>query len=58
MPEMKKRPIVKNDEIVVGHVMDLSVSFDHRIIDGHMGAAFTQEIIELLQTPDRLLLQL
>lgn len=58
VPEMKKRPVVKNDEIVVGHVMDLSVSFDHRIIDGHMGAAFTQEVIELLQTPDRLLLQL
>jgi pyruvate dehydrogenase E2 component (dihydrolipoamide acetyltransferase) len=58
VPEMKKRPVVKDDEIVIGHVMDLSVSFDHRIIDGHMGAAFTQEVIELLQTPDRLLLQL
>lgn len=58
VPEMKKRPIVKNDEIVVGHVMDLSLSFDHRIIDGHMGAAFTQEVIELLQNPDRLLLEM
>jgi pyruvate dehydrogenase E2 component (dihydrolipoamide acetyltransferase) len=58
VPEMKKRPVVKNDEIVVGHVMDLSVSFDHRIIDGHMGAAFTQEVIDLLQHPDRLLLNL
>ncbi len=58
VPEMKKRPVVKNDEIVVGHVMDLSLSFDHRIIDGHVGAAFTQEIIDLLQNPDRLLLNL
>jgi pyruvate dehydrogenase E2 component (dihydrolipoamide acetyltransferase) len=58
VPEMKKRPVVKNDEIVVGHVMDLSLSFDHRIIDGHIGAAFTQEIIDLLQNPDRLLLNL
>ncbi len=58
VPEMKKRPVVKNDEIVVGHVMDLSVSFDHRIIDGHMGAAFTQEVIDFLQNPDRLLLNL
>jgi pyruvate dehydrogenase E2 component (dihydrolipoamide acetyltransferase) len=58
VPEMKKRPVVKNDEIVVGHVMDLSVSFDHRIIDGHMGAAFTQEVIDFLQQPDRLLLNL
>ena len=58
VPEMKKRPVVKNDEIVVGHVMDLCVSFDHRIIDGHMGAAFTQEVIDFLQNPDRLLLNL
>lgn len=58
VPEMKKRPVVKGDEIVVGHVMDLSLSFDHRIIDGHMGAAFTQEVIDLLQNPDRLLLNL
>lgn len=58
VPEMKKRPVVKNDEIVVGHVMDLSLSFDHRVIDGHTGAAFTQEVIDLLQHPDRLLLNL
>ena len=38
--------------------MDLSLSFDLRIIDGHMGAAFTQEVIELLQNPDRLLLEM
>jgi pyruvate dehydrogenase E2 component (dihydrolipoamide acetyltransferase) len=56
VPEMKKRPVVKGDEIVVGHVMDLSLSFDHRIIDGYDGAQFTQYVIELLQTPDRLML--
>lgn len=58
VPEMKKRPVVKNDEIVVGHVMDLSLSFDHRVIDGHTGASFTQEVIDLLQNPDRLLINL
>lgn len=56
VPEMKKRPVVKDDEIVVGHVMDLSLSFDHRIIDGYDGAQFTQYVIDLLQTPDRLML--
>jgi pyruvate dehydrogenase E2 component (dihydrolipoamide acetyltransferase) len=58
VPEMKKRPVVINDEIKIGHVMNLSLSFDHRIIDGHIGAAFTQEIIDLLQDPDSLVLQL
>ncbi len=58
IPAMKKRPIVVDDEIKVGHVMDLSLSFDHRIVDGHLGATFTQTVIELLSEPDRLLLEM
>ncbi len=58
VPEMKKRPVVKNDEIVVGHVMDLSLSFDHRIIDGADGAAFTNDVIGMLQSPDQLLVNM
>lgn len=53
--EMKRRPVVKDDQIVIGEVMLLSLSFDHRIIDGHVGAAFAQEIIGLLEEPERLL---
>ena len=56
--EMKKRPIVKDDEIVIGEVMLLSLSFDHRIIDGHVGAAFAREIIRLLENPDNLMLEM
>jgi len=56
--EMKRRPVVRGDEIVIGDVMLLSLSFDHRIIDGHVGAAFAQEIISLLAEPDRLLLSM
>lgn len=58
VPEMKKVPVVKGNEIVVGHVMNLSLSFDHRIIDGHMGAEFTQTVIELLEDPDQLILKM
>jgi pyruvate dehydrogenase E2 component (dihydrolipoamide acetyltransferase) len=54
--EMKPKPVIKDDQIVKGHVMLLSLSFDHRIIDGHIGAAFAQEIIQLLEVPERLLL--
>jgi len=53
--EMKRRPVVKDDQIVIGEVMLLSLSFDHRVIDGHVGAAFAQEIIGLLEEPERLL---
>ena len=56
--EIKKKPIVKDDAIVIGNVMILALSFDHRIIDGHVGAAFAQEIIGLLQEPDRLLVEM
>ena len=56
--EMKRRPIVRGDEIVVGEVMLMSLSFDHRIIDGHVGAAFAREIIGYLEEPDRLLIEM
>jgi pyruvate dehydrogenase E2 component (dihydrolipoamide acetyltransferase) len=56
VPEIKKRPVVRNDQIVIGHVMLLSLSFDHRVIDGDVGAKFAKEIISLLEDPDRLLL--
>jgi len=56
--EMKKKPIVVGDEIKIGHVMVLSLSFDHRIIDGHIGAAFAQDVIRLLHEPDRLLVDM
>jgi pyruvate/2-oxoglutarate dehydrogenase complex dihydrolipoamide acyltransferase (E2) component len=55
--EIKRRPIVRGDQIVIGDEMLLSLSFDHRIIDGHVGAAFAQEIIGLLEEPARLLLE-
>jgi pyruvate dehydrogenase E2 component (dihydrolipoamide acetyltransferase) len=55
---MKRKPVVKGDQIVVGDVMNLSFSFDHRIIDGDVGAGFAQEIIGYLEQPDRLLVEM
>lgn len=48
----------KDGQIVIGEVMLLSLSFDHRIIDGHVGAAFAYEIIGFLENPDRLFLEM
>jgi pyruvate dehydrogenase E2 component (dihydrolipoamide acetyltransferase) len=53
---MKERPIVRNGEIVIGHVMLLSLSLDHRIVDGHQGAAFAYDVVRYLEDPARLLL--
>jgi pyruvate dehydrogenase E2 component (dihydrolipoamide acetyltransferase) len=55
---IKRKPVVRGDEIVIGDVMLLSFSFDHRIIDGDVGAVFAQEIISYLENPDRLLVEM
>jgi pyruvate dehydrogenase E2 component (dihydrolipoamide acetyltransferase) len=49
--EIKQRPVVRDGQIVIGHVMLLALSFDHRIIDGHVGAAFAREVIRYLEQP-------
>jgi pyruvate dehydrogenase E2 component (dihydrolipoamide acetyltransferase) len=56
--QMKKKPVVRNDQIVIGEVMLLSLSFDHRLVDGHVGAAFAYELIRLLESPESMLLEL
>jgi pyruvate dehydrogenase E2 component (dihydrolipoamide acetyltransferase) len=55
---IKKKPVVRGNDIVVGDVMLLSFSFDHRIIDGDVGAVFAQEIVSFLENPDRLLVEM
>ncbi len=55
---MRKRPVVVDDEIVIREMMYLSLSFDHRVIDGSVGAAFTYELIRYLEHPELLFLEL
>lgn len=52
-----KKPIVRDDEIVIAKVMPLSLSYDHRIIDGASGAHFLNILKELLGDPDLLLIK-
>lgn len=49
------RPVVEDGKIVVGLVMPLSVSYDHRAIDGAMGQRFMAAIIANLENPSRFL---
>ncbi|MEM7446982.1 MAG: dihydrolipoamide acetyltransferase family protein [Myxococcota bacterium] len=56
--QLKQRPVVRDGEIVVGQVMLLSLSLDHRIVDGHVGAAFAYDLIKLLEEPERMYLAL
>ena len=52
-----KRPIVdEHGEIVAADMMYLSLSFDHRLVDGAEAARFCKEVIRLLENPERLML--
>jgi pyruvate dehydrogenase E2 component (dihydrolipoyllysine-residue acetyltransferase) len=55
---MRKRPVVVDDEVVVREMMYLSLSFDHRVIDGQVGAEFTYELIRYLERPELLFMEL
>ncbi len=55
---IKKRPVVLDDDsIVARHMVYLSLSFDHRIVDGAEAAMFTSHLIEILEEPERLMLE-
>ena len=46
-----ERPVVQNGQIVVRKMMNLSSSFDHRVVDGYDAAAFIQVVKGLLEHP-------
>ena len=51
-----KKPVVnENDEIVVGQVMKVGLSGDHRTIDGAVGAQYLQALKEILESPSIML---
>ena len=53
---IREEAVVRNGEIVVGHRMKLTLSCDHRVVDGATGAAFLQRLKNLLEEPLRMLL--
>lgn len=56
---IKKRPVVMPDDAIAAREMlYLSLSFDHRLIDGAEAASFTRFVIDLLETPEGLMLEL
>jgi len=48
-------PVVKNGAVVPGNIMKLTLTCDHRVVDGATGAAFLQTLKSLLEEPVRLL---
>jgi len=46
-----ERPVVKDGQIVIAKVMNMSISCDHRVVDGHDAASFVQAVKKLVETP-------
>lgn len=54
---IRKTPVFdENDNVIAAHLMNLSASFDHRVVDGFEGASFMQEVKRQLEDPNLLFL--
>lgn len=51
-----KKPTVHNDEIVIRNMLSLSLTFDHRVVDGAPAAQFLQTVAQYIQNPYLMLL--
>ncbi|MFD1633188.1 dihydrolipoamide acetyltransferase family protein [Haloplanus ruber] len=54
---IEQRPRVVDGEVVPRHTLPLSLSVDHRVVDGAVAARFTNRVMELLAQPSRLLVE-
>ena len=58
MHKIQDRPIALNGEVVIRPMMYLAMSYDHRLLDGKEAVTFLVAIKEMLESPERLLLNL
>jgi pyruvate dehydrogenase E2 component (dihydrolipoamide acetyltransferase) len=56
--KIAERPAVRGGQIVARHLMNLSISVDHRIADGYDGAMFLQEVKTYLEDPTLMFLEM
>jgi pyruvate dehydrogenase E2 component (dihydrolipoamide acetyltransferase) len=56
--KMEERPAVRNGQIVARWLMNLSISLDHRLVDGWDGAMFLQDVKSLLEDPTTMFLEM
>ena len=58
MHKIQERPVVVDGEIVVRPMMNLALSYDHRLIDGREAVQFLVAIKGMIEDPARILLEL
>jgi len=57
MHAIKKRPVVVEDEIVIRPMMYLAMSYDQRVVDGREAVTFLKRIVECIENPERMMLE-
>ena len=55
--KLVERPVIRDGQVVVRTMMNLSSSFDHRVVDGWNAAAFVQALKQLLEQPATLFIE-
>jgi 2-oxoisovalerate dehydrogenase E2 component (dihydrolipoyl transacylase) len=54
---IQERPVVRDGQIVIRSMMYLSISFDHRVVDGAVAALFVKDVAQSLANPDLMLME-
>ena len=54
---IQERPVVRNGQIVIRHMMYLAISFDHRVVDGAVAAGFVKDVASYLASPALMLME-
>ncbi|MBI4175901.1 MAG: 2-oxo acid dehydrogenase subunit E2, partial [Candidatus Aenigmarchaeota archaeon] len=49
--QIRERPVVRTGDVVIRKIMPITVTFDHRVLDGAEAARFTADLIKLLENP-------
>ena len=57
MHAILERPVVRNGQIVIRPMMNLALSYDHRVVDGREAVTFLKRVKELIENPVRLALE-
>lgn len=58
MHSIKERPVAENGSVVIRPMMNLALSYDHRLIDGREAVSFLVSIKEMIENPAKILLEI
>ncbi len=57
MGRIAEQPVVRNGEVAIRKVLHLSLTFDHRVLDGAQAAMFLNDLVRMLEMPELALME-